>query len=112
MMQWIGNRILDFLLKEVKTRLKFEGQIHFRHRIFVMFGVDIMMTMFNMLLYIPSEQSATEYEELLTRFLRLHRRYHQLSGNQTCCICLNVALFEPHFEKYVSEAKLYPPFSF
>ena len=110
--QFIGRHVLEFFWGKVKTRLKFEGQNHLRHRIFVMFGVDIMMVNLNLLLYVPTKQSLTEYKEELTRFLRIHRRYHQLTGNQMCCICLNIDLFKPHFEEYVSEGKLYPPFNF
>jgi hypothetical protein len=111
-MQWIAKRILDFLWERTKEKLKFEGQIRFRHRIFVMFGVDFLMIMFNLLIYVPEEKHASDYQDLLRRFLRLHSRYHQLAGNEACCICLNVNLVKSHFQKYVPDPKLYPPFNF
>lgn len=109
---WIGKRILDFLWEKTVGKLKFEGQTRIRNRIFVMFGVDILMFLFNWHLYTPREEDVSEYRDLLRRFLRIHQRYHQLAGNQLCCVCLNVGLFQFHFRNYVSEPNLYPPFNF
>jgi hypothetical protein len=109
---WIGKRILDFMWEKSKAKLKFEGKTRIRNRIFVMFGVDILMIMFDWLLYIPRKEDVSEYRDSLKRFLRLHERYHRLAGNQLCCVCLNVGLFQLHFKNYVSEPNLYPPFNF
>lgn len=92
--------------------MKFEGKTRIRNRIFVMFGVDILMIMLNWFLYIPRKEDVSEYRDLMRRFLRLHQRYHRLAGNQLCCVCLNVFLFQLHFKNYVSEPNLYPPFDF
>jgi hypothetical protein len=112
LIQWIGRKILDFLWEKSKAKLKLEGRTRIRHRILVMFGVDILMIMFNLLLYIPRKEGVSEYQDLLRTFLRLHVRYHQLVGNQLCCVCVNIGLFKPYFKHYVSERKLYPPFNF
>lgn len=114
LVRWIGNRLFDFFWGKIKTRLKFEGKTHFRHRIFVMFGNDLLMFILGWILYVPTEENTTSYREELSRFLKLHRRYHQLGGNRNrpCCVCLNINFFKPHFERYVSEPKLYPPFNF
>jgi len=77
-----------------------------------MFGVDLLMIIFNLLLYVPKEDRISDYSNDLRRFLRLHKRYHQLSGNEICCICLNINLVKAHFQNYVSDPKLYPPSSF
>lgn len=114
LMQFIGNRILEFLWEKIKARLKFEGKNSFRHRMFVMFGNNLLMFLLGWILYVPTEENTAEYREQLSRFLKFHRRYHQLGGNRDklCCICLNIDFFKPFFERYVSEPKLYPPFNF
>ena len=109
---WFVKKLFDFFWEKGKTQLRFKGKTHIRHRIFVMFGLDFLKVMFHFLLYIPKEEYTSEYRELLTRFLRLHRRYHQLAGNELCCICCNIFTFRSHLEKYVPNSKLYPPFNF
>jgi len=111
MLKWIGGKILDFLWKKAKTILRLEGETRIKNRIFVMFGVDILMFLFNGLFYIPRKEDVSEYQDSVRRFLRLHRKWHQFSGKELCCVCLNIDFFKSHFANFVSEPQLYPPFN-
>jgi hypothetical protein len=104
----IAVRIINFLIKKIKLKLGLEGESHFRQRIFVIFGVDMLMFLLDGVAYVPRKEEEPEYISFLTRFLKLHRRYHQLAGNNICCVCLNIDLFQPHFQKYVTDKTLYP----
>jgi hypothetical protein len=104
----IAVRILNFLIKKIKLKLRLEGESHLRQRIFVIFGVDIMMFLLDGVAYVPRKEEEPEYINFLTRFLKLHRRYHQLAGNNVCCVCLNIDLFQTHFQRYVTDKTLYP----
>ena len=109
---WIMGKLLDFLIKKAISRLDLKGGTHIRRYIFVMFAVDVLMITVRLLEYIPDEPHVSEYREQLVRFLRLHRRYHEFVGTEICCVCVNISYLKPHFQKYVSELDLYPPFSF
>ena len=109
---WVVKQFLDFVWKKAKIRLRFEGRTHIGRYLFVMFGVDLLMFMFGWILYIPEDEQVIEYQELVRRLLKLHRRYHQFVGKKPCCVCLNIIFFGEHLEKYVSDLKLYPPFTF
>jgi hypothetical protein len=104
------GKLLNFLWKRAKAKVRFEGQVHFTRRVFVMFGVPYLSFMFGSLMRISEPKDAQEYSDLLKRFLRLHVRYHQLTGRRTCNVCFLVAHYRGHFQKYVLESKLYPPF--
>lgn len=110
--QLILRKIIDFLWKRARIKLTFEGQIHFARRLFVKFGIPILSFMFGFLAYIPEAKDAHEYSDSLKRFLRLHRRYHQFTENKTCNVCFLISITKFHFQKYVSDPKLYPPFNF
>ena len=107
----IVTRILGFVIKKVKLKLSLEGESHFKQRMFVIFGVDILMLLFSGLTHVPQKEEALAYSDFLKRFLNLHKRYHQLAGNNVCCVCLNIGLFQPHFMMYVPDSKLYPDLS-
>jgi hypothetical protein len=102
------TRILAFVIKRLKLKIRLEGKSHFRQRMFVIFGVDLLMFLFGSLAFVPQKGEEVEYSDFLKRFLKLHNRYHQLAGNDICCVCLNIGLVQPHFMKYVPESKLYP----
>lgn len=104
----IFAKILDFAIKKLKPKLGLEGKSYFRQRMFVIFGVDLLMLLFDGLAHVPQGDEELEYRDLLRRFLKLHKRYHQLAGNDVCCVCLNIGLFQSHFMRYVPDSKLYP----
>jgi len=109
---WVVKKLLDFIWKKAKIRLKIEGRTHIGRYLFVMFGVDLLMFMFGWILYIPKDEEVIEYQESVRRLLKLHSRHHQFAGKKPCCVCLSTIFFREHLEKYVPDLELYPPFTF
>jgi hypothetical protein len=109
-LQYFAKKLLDFLFMKAKVIFTFETQRRINRKIFVMFALDFLPIMFSWMLYIPKEENIHEYSDLLRRYLRLHLRYHQLTSNDSCPLCIDIFLAEAHFKKYVSDPSLYPSF--
>lgn len=106
------KKILDFLWKKARLRLRIEGKTHIGRYLFVMFGETILQFMFGWLLGAPENADISEYQESIKRFLRLHRRHHQFVGNKPCSLCYVIAYYSTPLRKFVVDPKLYPPFKF
>ena len=112
-LSWFIRKIFDFLWEKAKPRLELEGKTHIGRYLFVMFGAYLFNFMFGYMFYIPKDEEVViEYQILVRRVLKLHRRYHQFVGNKPCSTCLLIVACKQHLDKYVSDPNQYPPFNF
>lgn len=107
LINFVLDRVLGFLWRKGKETVKFEEETHVRARLAVIFIRYMLPSTFNLLLYKPQE-NLLDYQDSLRRFLRLHARYHELTGTQPCNMCYPIDVMKWHFQKYVPDDKLYP----
>jgi hypothetical protein len=103
---WLGEKVLDFLLKKIRLKITLEGKSHFKRYLFVMFGNQLLMFIFGWLLGSPKDTESSEFGESVDRFLKLHRRYHQFAGRRPCSACYAIYWNRLLFEKFVPDPKI------
>jgi hypothetical protein len=105
-LSWIVHKLLDFFWERNRAKLRFKGDTHFKRYLFVMFGEQLLMFMFGWLLGTPEDTEASEFQESVKGFAKLHRRYHEFIGNKRCAACYGIYWNYFLFERIVSNRGL------
>jgi hypothetical protein len=112
-LSWMGTKILDFLWKVFRTRIRFVGEAHVGRYLFVMFGEDALLFIFGWWIGVPYETrkitkpqdvTESEFDDRLLRFLLFHMRYHDYIGNRPCRVCPIIYFYRNDLEKYIARA--------
>lgn len=108
---WCIKKLLDFVWRKGKTRLRVEGKTHlvfFTHLAFLKNDLTIFQNFF-----VGGQKKPYAYKlYFLRQILHRHRAFHQLYGNEPCSLCLAITSKRDILKKFVPEPRLYPPFKF
>jgi hypothetical protein len=120
---WLGEKVLDFILRKVEARAKFEGETHFGLYVMkVLYGLIEMsdLTTINAIVHIQETMPLSSDEVMfkehrlnLKASLIIHRKRH-LYGfikDEPCRICSLINANKRILQHFVTDAKYYPPFS-
>lgn len=121
---WLGEKVLDFVLRKVEARAKFEGETHFGLYFLKVFYGRLMDTLylanFNQIIYrqkaTPLSSDSVMFKQCryyLSSFLAIHRSRH-LYGfikDESCRTCSLINANRKILQHFVTDAGYYPPFS-
>jgi hypothetical protein len=108
---YIGGKILDFLWKEFRTRIRFVGKTHMGRYLFFMFGDIYLSYMVGYLIGFPfktekitkpQDMTESEFNRKLLRLVMLHKRYHDYVGKKPCSVCPVIYFYRNDLEKHIA----------
>jgi hypothetical protein len=119
---WVISKTLDFMWKKFEARVKFEGKIHLDFYIAQAFlgflGIFAYATIYN-IIYTQRQRTSFDpkmfkrYQLALKDALRIHKSRH-IDGfikKEPCEICWMLNENRNLLQRFVPDAKYYPPFS-
>lgn len=123
---WLGEKVLDFILRRVEAKAKFEGETHFDLYFFkVFYGLYGLMDTFALgviNLIIDREKARPfpsdsvmfkQFQYELRSLLATHRTRHFYGfvKDESCRMCPLISANKKILQHFVTDASYYPPFS-